>query len=111
MALATALSHAQTDPPADPSPGQTIEKVTMEQVDLAISQVDASEELDDTVKTRIKEYYGQAKAELEAEATQQSNADLFQSWIESSETDIEQAKKQKESPPEVYDLVAAEKLA
>jgi hypothetical protein len=77
LALMPAVSFGQTDRLSDQSTIQAKEEVTIEEIDTALGQLEASTDLDDPTKVRLQEYYTQAKSELESEATQQNSAACF----------------------------------
>jgi potassium efflux system protein len=104
--LATSLAVGQQtarNPPNEASSSNQ-DVAVVEDIDAALKLVDESNEIDDTIKTQVRELYAQARAKLDKAKQQQEAAARYQSWVATAGQDIEDANQQKDASIDVPDL-------
>ena len=92
------VSIAQESTAVKPATGP----VTAQAISDGLKEVDSAE-LEDAVKTQLKDRYAEAKRELDVATERQTDADRFRRWTENASADIESAKAQQQALPQ-YDF-------
>jgi potassium efflux system protein len=106
---ATSVGVAQTTTATEePSSSLPVQSVTSDQIEAELKQVEESVELEDATRAQLKDYLVQARDALTKTVSETKKSAEFNSWIESSAEDIQNARNGRDEPAEGFDFESAQ---
>ena len=102
------LNGQEIKPPEVVAPSSADVPLTLGTVDEKIKEVDALQNVDENTKAQLKDLYTQAKTSVQAATDWNIKAQKDVDAIKTADARLRAAKQERETPPNVYDLAAAE---